>query len=193
MTYVEERTGEPIVFVHGAVSDERAWEPVRPVIADEHRFIAPTLRYFGKGDWPDNGQRFGAATHANDVNAFVRALGIRPVHLVGWSYDGNVAMAAALESPDLVRTLILLEPALDGFIKEDEAGAAAREAAGAMFGPSPRRSRRATPRRRRNSWWRACSKCRPAASTGNRRSCGRYSSTTRGRCRCFGMRRPWRD
>jgi hypothetical protein len=49
MTYVEEGTGEPIVFVHGAISDLRAWEPIRGAIADEHRFIALSLRYFGTG------------------------------------------------------------------------------------------------------------------------------------------------
>ena len=135
MTYVEEGAGEAIVFVHGAVSDERAWEPIRPAIADDHRLIAPPLRYFGRGDWPDKGQRFGVATHADDVVALIKALGVEPVHLVGWSYGANVAMAAALESPDLVQTLILFEPALGAFVAEGEAGAAAREAAGAMFGP----------------------------------------------------------
>jgi pimeloyl-ACP methyl ester carboxylesterase len=135
MSYVEEGTGEPIVFVHGAVSDERAWEPIRPAIADDHRFIAPRLRYFGKGEWPDKGERFGEAAHADDVVAFVRALGVGPVDLVGWSYGANVATAAAVESPDLVRTLILFEPALDAFVEEGEAGAAAREAADKMFGP----------------------------------------------------------
>ena len=136
MTYVEEGTGEPIVFVHGAVADARAWEAIRPAIADQHRFIAPTLRYFGKGEWPDKGERFGAASHADDVVAFIKALGIGPVDLVGWSYGSGVAMTAAVESPDLVRTLILFEPSLAAFVKEGEAGAAAREAADKMFGPA---------------------------------------------------------
>jgi pimeloyl-ACP methyl ester carboxylesterase len=135
MPYVEEGTGEPVVFVHGALSDARAWEPIRAAIADEHRFIAPTLRYFGKGDWPDKGEKFGVATHADDVVAFVKALGVGPVHLVGWSYGGTVAAAAALEAPDMVRSLILYEPAIPSLVQEGEAGAAAREAAGAMFGP----------------------------------------------------------
>jgi pimeloyl-ACP methyl ester carboxylesterase len=133
--YVEEGTGEPIVFVHGAVSDPRAWEPIRGAIADEYRFVAPTLRYFGAGDWPDKGEQFGVATHADDVAAFIYALDVGPVHLVGWSYGANVAMAAALENPDLVRSLFLDEPALSSLVKEGEAGDAAREAEGKMFGP----------------------------------------------------------
>jgi pimeloyl-ACP methyl ester carboxylesterase len=135
MAYVEQGTGEPIVFVHGAVSDLRAWEPIRPQVADRHRFIAPTLRYFGKGAWPDKGERFSESAHAEDIIAFIDGLGVGPVDLVGWSYGANVAATAAVESPGSVRTLILFEPALDQFIADGEAGAAAREAADRMFGP----------------------------------------------------------
>lgn len=135
MSYVEEGAGEPIVFLHGAVADARAWEPVRAEIADEHRFIAPTMRYFGPGAWPDGGQSFGEATHADDLVAFIKALDLGPVHLVGRSYGGNVAAAAALRSPDLVQTLIVWEPAMGNLIQKGEAGAAAREAAALMFGP----------------------------------------------------------
>jgi pimeloyl-ACP methyl ester carboxylesterase len=136
MPYVDEGKGEPVVFVHGAVSDVRAWEPIRAEIVDKHRFIAPTLRYFGTGEWADKGEKFGVNTHADDVAAFIRALDVGPVHLVGWSYGANVATAIALADPDLVQSLILFEPALDSLIKEGEAGNAAREAAGKMYGPA---------------------------------------------------------
>lgn len=135
LAYREEGTGEPVVFVHGAVSDLRAWEPIRPAISDRHRFIAPTMRYFGTDDWPDRGDRFGVATHAEDIAAFIRALDLGPVNLVGWSYGANVATAAALANPELVRTLILFEPALSSLVEEGEAGDAAREAESRMFGP----------------------------------------------------------
>ena len=135
MPYVDEGTGEPLVFVHGAVSDARAWEPIKEAIADQHRFIAPTLRYFGTSAWPDDGERFGVATHANDIAAFIETLDVGPVHLVGWSYGANVATAAALENPGLVQSLILFEPALPSLIKKGGAGDAAREAQSKMFGP----------------------------------------------------------
>src|SRR5260370_476448 len=47
LRYVEHGSGEPIVFVHGAPHDLRAWEPVRGEIAKRYRFIAYTQRYFG--------------------------------------------------------------------------------------------------------------------------------------------------
>lgn len=138
MTYVEEGSGEPIVFVHGAVSDLRAWEPIREAISAKHRFIAPTQRYFGKGDWADKGEKFGTATHASDIATFIGALGLGPVHLVGWSMGANIATVVALENPQLVQSVVLFEPAIDSLIKAGEAGNAAREAAGKMFGPADR-------------------------------------------------------
>ena len=45
--YLEDGSGEPVVFVHGVISDHRAWEPVRDDIARKYRFIALTQRYFG--------------------------------------------------------------------------------------------------------------------------------------------------
>jgi pimeloyl-ACP methyl ester carboxylesterase len=136
MSYVEDGKGDPVVFVHGAVSDARAWEPIRAEISDEHRFIAPTLRYFGTRGWADNGERFSVSTHADDVAAFVKALNIEPVRLVGWSYGANVAMVAALENPGMVQRLILFEPAFSSLIKEGEEGNAAREAEEKMYGPA---------------------------------------------------------
>jgi pimeloyl-ACP methyl ester carboxylesterase len=135
MPYVEAGRGEPIVFVHGAVSDLRAWESVQETIPEERHFICPTLRYFGTGEWPDKGEQFRVATHADDLAAFIEVLQIEPVHLVGWSYGANVATAVALENPRLVRSLVLFEPALSSLVKEGEAGDAAREAEDKMFGP----------------------------------------------------------
>ena len=136
MTYVEEGSGEPIIFVHGAVSDLRAWEPIREAISAQHRFIAPTQRYFGTRDWADQGEKFGEATHADDIAAFIKALDLEQVHLVGWSLGANIATVVALENPELVRSVVLFEPAIDPLIKEGEAGNAASEAAGKMFGPA---------------------------------------------------------
>jgi pimeloyl-ACP methyl ester carboxylesterase len=81
--YIEQGYGEPIVFVHGAPHDLRAWEPVREAIAKRYRFIAYTQRYFGTEPWPDEGKNFSIATHANDLAKFITSLNAGPVHLVG--------------------------------------------------------------------------------------------------------------
>jgi len=55
ITYLEQGTGTPAVFVHGAFSDLRFWEPQRQAVAANYRFIALTQRYFGSTPWPDGG------------------------------------------------------------------------------------------------------------------------------------------
>lgn len=111
--YREQGTGTPIVFVHGAWMDLRYWEPQQHAIAARYRFIAYTLRYHGTAPWPDNGEHYSVATHTADLAAFVRQLNAGPVHLVGLSRGGRLAILVALQHPDLVRSLTVLEPPID--------------------------------------------------------------------------------
>jgi pimeloyl-ACP methyl ester carboxylesterase len=112
LSYIEQGTGAPVVFVHGAFSDYRYWEPQRQAVARQHRFIAYTYRYHGTASWPDEGQQYAAATHAADLAAFIRGLNAGPVHLVGISVGGLLATLVASEHPDLVRSLTLMDPSL---------------------------------------------------------------------------------
>jgi pimeloyl-ACP methyl ester carboxylesterase len=128
LTYVEQGSGQPIVFVHGAFSDLRVWEPIRDEVAKRYWFVAYTQRYFGTEPWPDEGKNFSIQTDANDLAKFITSLRAGPVHLVTRSRGGGVAMAAALKNPALVRTLTLHEPALLSVLPVDSAeGKAARE------------------------------------------------------------------
>lgn len=110
LSYVEEGTGEPVVFVHGAISDMRVWDGYRTQIADERRFIAYTQRYFGTDDWSDEAEQFSRETHIEDLIAFVEGLDAGPVHLVTWSYGGEIGAYAALRRPDLFRSMVHYEP-----------------------------------------------------------------------------------
>ncbi len=128
LQYVEHGSGEPIVFVHGAFSDLRVWEPIREEIAKRYRFIAFTQRYFGTDAWSDEGNNFNVPAHADDLAKFIRWLNAGPVHLVTRSYGGGVATNVALKTPSVVRTLTLHEPALLSVLPTDsEEGKAARE------------------------------------------------------------------
>ena len=138
LSYMEQGSGEPAVFVHGAPSDLRTWEPVREGVANKYRFIAYTQRYFGTEPWPDDGKNFSIATLAGDLATFITSLNAGPVHLVGWSYGGVVAMQAAVKNPSLVRSLILYEPAAPviSVLPADSAeGKSAREDSSKMMAP----------------------------------------------------------
>jgi pimeloyl-ACP methyl ester carboxylesterase len=127
LEYVEQGRGVPVVFVHGAVGDLRYWEPQREAFAKGYRFVAYTLRYHGTGPWPDEGKQFTAQQHAADLAGLIKGLKAGPVHLVGLSYGGLLTTMVALDHPDLVRTLILAEPALHPLLAETPDGKPALE------------------------------------------------------------------
>ena len=135
ITYIDEGSGDPVVFIHGGLADLRTWAALQPYIADKRRFIALNLRYFGEGEWADDGALFTADTHIADVAGFIRALDVGPVDIVGWSFGGDIAVGVALAHPQLIRTLIVFEPTLGGLIKEGAAGDPARQKQGEIFGP----------------------------------------------------------
>ena len=112
LSYIDQGTGAPVVFVHGAFSDLRIWERQRPAVAQSYRFIAYNQRDHGPEPWPDAGQHYSAATHAADLAAFLGALPVGPAHLVAHSSGGGVATLVALDHPDLVRSVTLAEPAI---------------------------------------------------------------------------------
>jgi len=110
ITYVDEGTGPMVLFVHGAYSDHRVWEAQREVVTKGYRYVVLDLRYFGTAPWSDDGKHFNVATHAADVAAFIRALKVGPIHLVGRSYGAITSLAVAIGYPELVRSLFLNEP-----------------------------------------------------------------------------------
>ena len=127
--YFDQGNGDPVVLVHASSTDHRIWGPHAEVIGRRFRVIAPTQRYFGTTEWPDDGHTFSIATHANDLAEFLQAARLEPVSLVGWSYGAAVCLAMAAQAPELVRRLILYEPAIISFVHaspDAEAAAADR-------------------------------------------------------------------
>lgn len=119
MTYVEQGTGAPVLFVHGAYSDHRIWEPQRETVAARYRFIAIHQRYFGTAPWPDNGSQFSQATHVADLAAFIRELNAGPVHLVGRSYGATIALTTAVLYPQLIRSVFAHEAQIVSLVTDD--------------------------------------------------------------------------
>jgi pimeloyl-ACP methyl ester carboxylesterase len=136
LSYVEEGTGEPVIFVHGAISDLRVWDAYRARIAGKRRFIAYTQRYFGTGEWPDKGEHFSREIHTEDLIGLIEALNAGPVHLVTWSYSGGIGTYAALRRPDLFRSIVHFEPAADALVAGVPGSSSARKETLKPFGPA---------------------------------------------------------
>jgi len=125
LAYVDEGQGVPVVFVHGGGGDWRTCEPLRPLIAAHHRFVAYSRRYHHPNPQDDGGRPYTVPAQAEDLIAFVERLGAGPVHAVGGSYGGRVMLEAAVQRPELFRTVTSSEPFITPPV-EPQALAAAR-------------------------------------------------------------------
>ncbi len=112
LAYRENGTGDPVVFVHGSISDHTVWDPQVPVVGTCYRAIAYSRRYA----WPNPDLPAGARDtmdrHVEDLLAFLRAVDAYPAHLVGNSFGAFTSLVAAVRDPAAVRTLTLEEPPL---------------------------------------------------------------------------------
>ncbi|MGW0230384.1 alpha/beta fold hydrolase [Actinopolymorpha singaporensis] len=96
----------PLILLHGVGSDGSSWNPVVPGLAREWRVYVPDLRGFGRSDWPG---RYSFELMATDLLGFLDALGLDRVVLTGHSMGGVVSYLLALDHPDRVSALVLVE------------------------------------------------------------------------------------
>ena len=114
--YYEERgQGDAILCVHGASSSAMAWEAAAEELSRFGRVVLYDRRGATRSERPD-AYDASVPAHAEDAAALLEALAATPAVVVGRSYGGEIATALALQHPDLVRALVLLDgvpPALD--------------------------------------------------------------------------------
>lgn len=112
LAYREQGSGQPVVFVHGSISDLTIWNPQLPAVGARYRAIAYSRRYA----WPNQdlprGEGDAMGPHVEDLLAFLRALEAHPAHLVGNSLGAFICLMAAIREPLAVRSLVLEEPPL---------------------------------------------------------------------------------
>ncbi len=98
-------SGVPVIFLHHLMAVLDDWDPrVIDGIAAQRRVIAFDNRGVGAsgGSVPHTIEAMG-----RDAIAFIRALGLGQVDLLGFSLGGGVAQMVALQAPDLVRRMVL--------------------------------------------------------------------------------------
>jgi esterase len=110
MAFAEHGAGAPLILVHGTLCDYRHWTGQMAPLGAHFRTIALSLRHCWPEQWDGEGDDFTVQQHTADVASFITALEAGPVHLLGHSRGGHLAFRVAQNFPDLVRTLILVEP-----------------------------------------------------------------------------------
>ncbi|SDP39765.1 Pimeloyl-ACP methyl ester carboxylesterase [Nakamurella panacisegetis] len=111
LTFTEAGRGEPVLFIHGLISDHRTWSAQMEALSASHRVIAPDLFGHGEVDDSDGGLRqvdFSLGGHAAAIRDLLDGLGLDRVIVVGHSLGGGVALELAYLFPERVRALALV-------------------------------------------------------------------------------------
>lgn len=103
----DEGTGEPVVFVQTALTADEL-RPLSHALRPSFRTVLYHRRGYGRSS-PTSGPG-SIKRDAADCARLLDASGIAQVHVVGASYSAAVALQLAVDAPELVRSIVLIEP-----------------------------------------------------------------------------------
>lgn len=108
LAYRVQGDGPSVLFIHGSGTYSDQFEPMLDELGGDFRAIV----YDRRGYAASAGQRASSLTdHVSDAITMIDAVAGGPVTLVGSSAGGVLALRIAVERPDLVNALVLIEPA----------------------------------------------------------------------------------
>ncbi len=109
---VDPASAEPALFVHGLGGQSTNWTDLMAMLRDRLDAIAPDLPGFGWSPPPRDGDWTPRRAASSLADLVQQRWDGRPVHVIGNSMGGAVALQLAAARPELVRTLTLISPAL---------------------------------------------------------------------------------
>lgn len=108
-------TSPPIVLVHGLPGSAYEWRPTLDALAARGRHAFAYDRVgFGNSDPRPEGSPFTVEQNARELVAVLEALDLRGAIVVGWSYGGATAIAAARADPSRIAAVVLVGSAGPG-------------------------------------------------------------------------------
>jgi len=109
--YLEAGQGKPVVLVHGLGSRAQDWAPLLPALVQGgFHVVAMDLPGFGATSSPMD-RTYSISEQAHFVESFLEALRLEKVTLVGVSMGGWIAATVALDAPQHVERLVLMDSA----------------------------------------------------------------------------------
>ncbi len=112
ITYLRKGQGPPLVLLHGIPTSSYLWRDVIDQLALTFDVLAPDLLGYGDSD-----KRLDAdlsiAAQARYMVAFMESLGVHQAAVVGHDIGGGVAQLMAVDEPDRVARLILIDSVVD--------------------------------------------------------------------------------
>jgi pimeloyl-ACP methyl ester carboxylesterase len=103
-------TGEVVLLVHGLGGSHLNWLSVAPRLAERHHVYALDLPGFGRS--PVAGRRSSIAANIDVLSRVIARLSDGPIVLIGNSMGGLLSIGVAAMHPEMVRGLVLVDPAV---------------------------------------------------------------------------------
>ena len=110
MHYIEEGSGDPILFLHGNPTSSYVWRNIIPHLSAHGRCIAPDLIGMGKSDKPALAYRF--EDHAKYLDGFIEKLELRNITLVLHDWGSGLGFHYFARHEDNVKALVFMEAIL---------------------------------------------------------------------------------
>ena len=109
---------DPVILVHSSGLGSRQWRRTLEALSGSHRVIVPDLIGYGDSSVVSLGER---VHFEMDLLALERLIDTtrEPVHLVGHSYGGLLALLAALHRPATVRSVSVYEAVAFGVLRSE--------------------------------------------------------------------------
>lgn len=113
LEYLDRGKGEVLLLLHGLGSTKADWDYQVDEFAKEFRIIAPDLRGHGNSSKPSARSEYGIDKCARDMQLLLQELGIERCTVVGFSMGGAIAFEMAIEFPDLLSKMVIINTAPD--------------------------------------------------------------------------------
>ena len=109
----------PVLLLHGFAQTCHSWDFVSLALCDTFRVIVPDQRGHGDSDWAPDGD-YTPETQQADIHAFVEALDLHDLVLMGLSMGGRNAFTYAAQHPERLRALVIIDAAPESMRKGGE-------------------------------------------------------------------------
>ena len=111
--YYDEGSGEPMVLVHGSgfagTASANTWAPVIGLLAKRYHVYAPDKLASGMTDNPKSDDDLSIRGEVQHIVNFIQTMKLGKVHLIGQSRGGGCVFLLAVNHPELVKTLVIVD------------------------------------------------------------------------------------
>lgn len=118
--YESTGNGPPVLFLHGLGSSTRDWERQVPHFARAHRVVTVDLLGHGQSDKPAG--KYRIEQFSSNVATLMETLELPPCAVVGISLGGMVAFQLAVDHPELIERLVVVNALSDNDLLQQAKG-----------------------------------------------------------------------